>query len=336
MQHWMHKCKETSAAVITPRWQLPWIKHLMKRTPLAHQVKVLTAKSKDKMKFIKIDPGDEDALDDFMVSVPMLEFRKRWLLKNLPKCQKLTAKQTLRVTAPLWARSDNLELPRNCSANDRILKCKKKQRIFLHWCILFNRKGWQINKRKLTCSMFCHWHGICSCDPHEEKKHGPLSFWTVCKRDFSSTCHHPWLCQGTNIKWFLFLLIRAMLESHCNSGWHESQFSELSHISQPFPFQKETNVKSANNRNRFPPLVNGAHKLSKLANEFTNWQSLLQRNSNHTPWAKKAELHIHLVKETVRKAIKEAGMPLSLCDYCFECCVRIHNLIVKEPLRQHN
>ena len=45
-----------------------------------------------------------------------------------------------------------------------------------------------------------------------------------------------------------------------------------------------------------------------------------------TPWANRAELYIGLLKEAVRKDMKQSNCPLVFCDYCFERRARINNL----------
>ena len=53
------------------------------------------------------------------------------------------------------------------------------------------------------------------------------------------------------------------------------------------------------------------------------------------PWANKAKWHIGLLKEAVRKAMKEAGSPLPLWDYCLERRARINNLTAKDLFQLH-
>ena len=38
----------------------------------------------------------------------------------------------------------------------------------------------------------------------------------------------------------------------------------------------------------------------------------------NTPWANKAELYIGIIKEAVRKDLKQFNCPLALWDYCIE------------------
>lgn len=54
-----------------------------------------------------------------------------------------------------------------------------------------------------------------------------------------------------------------------------------------------------------------------------------------TPWANKAELYIGLIKEAVRKDMKESNAPLVLWDYCVERRARINNLTTKNLFQLH-
>jgi hypothetical protein len=54
-----------------------------------------------------------------------------------------------------------------------------------------------------------------------------------------------------------------------------------------------------------------------------------------TPWANKAELHIGLINEAVRKDMKESNCPLILWDYCTERRACINNLTVKDIFNLH-
>jgi len=55
----------------------------------------------------------------------------------------------------------------------------------------------------------------------------------------------------------------------------------------------------------------------------------------NTPWANKAELYIGLVKEAVRKDMKESDSPLAFWDYCVERRARIHNLTARKLFSLH-
>ena len=54
-----------------------------------------------------------------------------------------------------------------------------------------------------------------------------------------------------------------------------------------------------------------------------------------TPWSNKAELYIGLIKEAVRKDMKESDCPLALWDYCCERRARINNLTAKNLFQLH-
>ena len=50
----------------------------------------------------------------------------------------------------------------------------------------------------------------------------------------------------------------------------------------------------------------------------------------NTPWANKAELYIGILKEAVRKDMKESSCPLVFWDFCVERRARVHNLTPKK------
>lgn len=54
-----------------------------------------------------------------------------------------------------------------------------------------------------------------------------------------------------------------------------------------------------------------------------------------TPWSNKAELYIGLLKESVRKDMRESDSPLCFWDYCVERRARINNLTAKSAFRLH-
>ena len=54
-----------------------------------------------------------------------------------------------------------------------------------------------------------------------------------------------------------------------------------------------------------------------------------------TPWANKAELYIGLMKEAVRKDMKDSNCPIPFWDYCLERRARINNLLAKDLFQLH-
>ena len=54
-----------------------------------------------------------------------------------------------------------------------------------------------------------------------------------------------------------------------------------------------------------------------------------------TPWSNKAELYIGLIKEAVRKDMRESDSPLVFWDYCVERRARINNLTAKQNFKLH-
>lgn len=61
----------------------------------------------------------------------------------------------------------------------------------------------------------------------------------------------------------------------------------------------------------------------------------LRALEENTPWSNKAELYIGLLKEAVRKDMKEADSPMPLWDYCLERRARINNLTAKDRFNLH-
>ena len=60
---------------------------------------------------------------------------------------------------------------------------------------------------------------------------------------------------------------------------------------------------------------------------------MLRALEEGTPWAIKAELYIKLLKEAVRKDMREANSPLCFWDYCIEQRARIYNLTARDNLK---
>ncbi len=54
-----------------------------------------------------------------------------------------------------------------------------------------------------------------------------------------------------------------------------------------------------------------------------------------TPWSNKAELYIGILKESVRKDMKDSGAPLPFWDYCVERRARVHNLTASSLFQVH-
>ena len=76
-------------------------------------------------------------------------------------------------------------------------------------------------------------------------------------------------------------------------------------------------------------------KSKDLRQFLTAIGSTLRLLEENTPWANKAELYIGIIKEAVRKDMKELNCPLPLWDYCLERRVCIHNLTAKGRFNLH-
>ena len=75
-----------------------------------------------------------------------------------------------------------------------------------------------------------------------------------------------------------------------------------------------------------------SHALKKFCQEIGTTLQLLEEG---TPWANKAELYIGLIKEAVRKDMKDSDCPLAFWDYCVERRARINNLTAKDLFSLH-
>jgi hypothetical protein len=72
--------------------------------------------------------------------------------------------------------------------------------------------------------------------------------------------------------------------------------------------------------------------LRKFCNEIGTTLRVLEEG---TPWVNKAELYIGLIKEAVRKDMKDSNCPLAFWDYCVERRTRINNVTAKDIFKLH-
>jgi hypothetical protein len=75
-----------------------------------------------------------------------------------------------------------------------------------------------------------------------------------------------------------------------------------------------------------------SNELRKFCSEIGTTLRLLEEG---TPWANKAELYIGIIKEAVRKDMRESNCPLVLWDYCVERRARINNMTAKNSFKLH-
>ena len=71
-------------------------------------------------------------------------------------------------------------------------------------------------------------------------------------------------------------------------------------------------------------------KVQKFCCKIGTTLRVLEQN---TPWANKAELHIGLLKEAVRKDMKESDAPLAFWDCCVERRAQINNLTARNMFK---
>ena len=75
-----------------------------------------------------------------------------------------------------------------------------------------------------------------------------------------------------------------------------------------------------------------SHGVRKFCNDIG---TTLQTLEEGTPWSNKVELYIGLLKEAVKKDMRESNCPMSLWDSCMERRARINNLTAKENFKLH-
>ena len=75
-----------------------------------------------------------------------------------------------------------------------------------------------------------------------------------------------------------------------------------------------------------------SHDIQKFCNDIG---TTLQALEEGTPWSNKAKLYIGLLKEAVRKDMRESNSPMTLWDYCVERRARINNLTAKDNFKLH-
>ena len=79
-----------------------------------------------------------------------------------------------------------------------------------------------------------------------------------------------------------------------------------------------------------------AQTKDELKQFLNNIGTSLKTLEEGTPWANRAELYIGLIKEAVRKDMKESNSPLRLWDYCVERRAAINNLTAKNLFQLHS
>ena len=78
-----------------------------------------------------------------------------------------------------------------------------------------------------------------------------------------------------------------------------------------------------------------AQKSDKVRQFCSDDGTTLRILEENTPFANKAELYVGIIKEAVRKDMKEAGSSLVFWDYCIERRARINNLTAKNVFSLH-
>ena len=77
-----------------------------------------------------------------------------------------------------------------------------------------------------------------------------------------------------------------------------------------------------------------SEQLSSGVKQFCNTMgTMLRALEEGTSWSNKAELYVKLMKEVVRKDMREADSPLPFWDYCLERRVWIYNLTARDHIK---
>ena len=79
--------------------------------------------------------------------------------------------------------------------------------------------------------------------------------------------------------------------------------------------------------------LSGEQNSKEVKHFLSDIGTTLRALEEGTPWSNKAELYIGLLKEGVRKDMREANCPLVLWDYCIERRARINNLTAKNTFK---
>jgi hypothetical protein len=95
-------------------------------------------------------------------------------------------------------------------------------------------------------------------------------------------------------------------------------------------FAKDIDVPDA-----FVADMSGEQRPKEVKSSYNEIDSTLRALEEGTPWANKAELYIGLMKEAVRKEMKDQDAPMVFWDYCIERRARIHNLTAKANIKLH-
>ena len=81
--------------------------------------------------------------------------------------------------------------------------------------------------------------------------------------------------------------------------------------------------------------MSGEQMSNEVRRFCNNIGTTLRALEEGTPWSNRAELYIGLMKEAVRKDMRESASPLAFWDYCVERRARIHNLTAKSNFKLH-
>jgi hypothetical protein len=206
-----------------------------------------------------IDCEDEDALDAFMARATHAEKPKGVSAEDLSKVWKIdveTARKTLNVTSQNCNRTNNPNLSRNYSTNDRMLRYKRISQYFFMDTFFATSKGGKSSRGNTCVQLFVTDKGFIYVVPMKRKGD----------------------------------VLQALKQFAKEIGAPDAIICDAAR-----------EQKSA--------------ELKRFCNDMGTTLRVLEEG---TPWANKAELYIGLIKEAVRKDMKDADSPIPCWDYCVE------------------
>ena len=184
-----------------------------------------------------------------------------------------TAKRTLAVTSQNKIHTDNPDLTRNYSTNDRMLRYKRIKEYFFMDTFMASSKGGKSSRGNTCVQLFVTDKGFIHVIPMKSRSE----------------------------------VLQAVKQFAKEIGAPDALICD-------------------------PSGEQSSHELRRFLNDIG---TSLRHLEEHTPWANKAELYIGLIKEAVRKDMKESDSPLRLWDYCVERRARINNLTARPLFSLH-
>ena len=216
-----------------------------------------------------LDDHDDDGMA-FEASAAHAAIPKGVSAQQLSKVWRIdleTARRTLEVTTQHVKRSENPNLSRNYSTNDRMLRYKRIREHFFMDTFFASKKSGKSSRGNQCMQLFVTDKGFIHVVPMKSKSEVPKAVKMFAKE------------------------IGAPDAIICDPAGEQT-----------------------------------SRELRLFLHQIG---TTLRALEEATPWANKAKLYIGLIKESIRKDIRESNCPLAFWDYCAERRARINNLTAK-------